>query len=399
MVSPEYPPRSIGGGGVVYKNLSEQLNRQGHRINVIAGNFENKNWLGKIEMLSNKNLHLSFVPLLPYPGLKNANLATYTLPTLSGLLFITKSLVKNKNSVVHLHGLCHPIIDVAAFMCLLLRRKYILTCHGIPVNIRRLNPLAKVFFSLYLGTIERLIVKNAAVLTTVSNALKNKCINKKLTNKKMIVVPNGVNAFTHSFTPQIVERIEAKYSLCGKHVIFAIGRLSENKGFQHLIEAMPHVVSVMPNAVAVIAGTGAYKEKLVELIKSNGLEAHVKLVGWVSEEDKLALYARSDMVVFPSVDEPFGIVLLEALEMNKPLIAFNTPSAKEILNDEVAIFIPVGNSDALAKAIVEVINDSKLRRKLVINTTKISITSWDKIVNKYIAVYQNLIPKSWKLRC
>lgn len=394
MVSPEYPPRNIGGGGVVYKNLSEQLNRKGHQINVIAGNFENKHWLGKIEMLSNKNLHLSFVPLLPYPSLKNTNLATYTLPTLSGLLFITKTLLRNKNSIIHLHGLCHPIIDAAAFMCIILRRKYILTCHGIPVNIRRFNPLAKVFFNLYVGTIERLIMKNAAVLTTVSNALKNKCISKRLTNKKMIIVPNGINAFARSSTPQVVKRIERQYSLDGKHVIFAIGRLSENKGFQHLVKAMSHVVSVMPNAVAVVAGTGPYKEQLVELIKSNDLKAHVKLVGWISEEDKIALYERSDLVVFPSVDEPFGVVLLEALEMHKPLIVFNTPSAREILDDEVALFIPVGNSEMLGRAIVNVISDSKLRQKLVINTTRISIDTWDTIATKYLSVYQNLISTS-----
>jgi glycogen synthase len=387
LVSPEYPPRSIGGGGAVYKNLSEQLKRKGNSVNVIAGNFENKYVLGKIEV-SDDNVRLSFVPLLPHPKLKKANSASYTPPTLKGILFIVKELVRNKNNIVHLHGFCHPIIEVTAFACMALRKKYLITCHGIPINPQTFSFPAKVFFNLYLSTIEKLIVKKAVALTTVSSSLKNECINRNLINKKMLVIPNGTDSTLTNPKANNAIAVEEKYSLQGRNMIFALGRLSENKGFQFLIRAMHNVIASVPNSVAVIAGSGPYKMQLEELIQSEGLSGNVKLVGWVSEEVKAALYDLSEVVVFPSINEPFGMVMLEALKLHKPLISFNTESAREVLSAESAMLVSVGNASALGNAIVQVLTDSELKSQLVANASKAKVSSWDKVANQYLDVYQ-----------
>jgi glycosyltransferase involved in cell wall biosynthesis len=387
LVSPEYPPRSIGGGGAVYKNLSGQLASKGHSVNVIAGNFDNKNPLGKIEV-SEDNGHLSFIPLLPHPNLKKANSASYTPPTLRGILFIVKALVRNKNNIVHLHGFCHPIIEVTAFTCIVFRKKYVITCHGIPINPQTFSLPAKIFFNLYLSIIERLIVKNAVALTTVSGSLKNECISRNLINKKMVVIPNGTDSSLANPQANIVIAIEEKYSLQGRPVIFALGRLSENKGFHFLIKAMHTVIASVPNAVAVIAGSGPYKTQLEELIQSEGLSGNVKLVGWVSENVKAALYELSEVVVFPSINEPFGMVMLEALKLHKPLISFNTDSAREVLSPESAMLVAVGDASALGNAIVQVLTDSELKSKLVANASKANVSSWDKVANQYLDVYQ-----------
>ena len=107
LISPEYPPRCIGGGGVVYQNLSEQLASKGHNVKVLAGNLENKGLVGKVESVEGK-VELNFVPLFPYPKFKKANSDSYTPPTILGFLFILKELVRNRTAVVHLHGFCHP---------------------------------------------------------------------------------------------------------------------------------------------------------------------------------------------------------------------------------------------------------------------------------------------------
>lgn len=389
LISPEYPPRCVGGGGVVYKNLSEQLASKGHSVKVLAGNLSNKNLVGSIESVEGK-VDLNFVPLLPYPKLKKANSASYTPPTLPGLLFILKELVRNRNAVVHLHGFCHPVIDMTALACMATQKKYILTCHGIPVNPSNFSAPARVLFNLYLSTIGRLVVKKASALTTVSNSLKNECTSKNLTNKKTIVIPNGADDTLLLSKVQTVSIIERKYNLEGKKVIFALGRLSENKGFQHLVKAMHTVLTQVPTAVALIAGSGPYRTELEKLIENEGLSANVKLIGWVSEEEKAALFQRSDVVVFPSVNEPFGIVLLEALKLHKPLIAFNTESAREILHNDCALLVPVGDESELGQAVVQVIVNPLLKNKLVANSSVVDSYSWEKIATQYLNVYQSV---------
>ena len=77
--------------------------------------------------------------------------------------------------------------------------------------------------------------------------------------------------------------------------------------------------------------------------------------------------------------------------MHKPLIAFNTETAMEIINDENGLLVPVGDSSKMANAIVQVITDPILNQKLVANTTALfKASSWEKITIQYLKVYKSL---------
>ena len=390
VITPEYPPRNIGGGGIVYKSLSEQLNHEGHSVNVLAGSFSNKSFFGKVETFPENEITINFIPLLPSPTSKKFNSATYTFPTINGIFYIIKKIIRSKDAVIHLHGFCHPIIDLAAFTCVLMNKKYVLTCHGIPKTPESFHSLAKNLFKIYLNTIERTLTKKASALTTVSYFLKKECKAKSIVNENMIVIPNGQNDALNKSSPDYIKYIENKYSLKNRQVIFAIGRLNENKGFQFLVEAMQEVTSKLPNAVAIIAGSGPYRDQLENLVTIKGLKENVKLVGWISEETKAAMFELSDVVAFPSIEEPFGIVILEAFKMHKPLIAFNTEAAREIINDESGLLVPVGDSSKMANAIIQVITDPILNQKLVASTSLFKASSWEKITIQYLKVYKSL---------
>jgi glycosyltransferase involved in cell wall biosynthesis len=393
LISPEYPPLNIGGGGLVYKSLSNQLKTRGHSINVVAGNYTNRQLAGNVATVIDEDISVNFVPLFPL-NLKNANLKTYTPPTLGGFLFVLKQLIQRKNDVVHLHGFCHPLIDFSAFACMALRKKYVITCHGIP-KISSKTRLSTIILSVYLILVERMVVQKASALTTVSQSLKNECISKQLMNKKTLVIPNGANFSFKPAEPNVMQALEQAYSLNGKPVIFAIGRLSENKGFQYLIEAMQQVVLSVPDAITLIAGIGSYKESLQQLIDSKGLQTNVKLLGLISEEEKVALYKRADVVVFPSTNEPFGLVLLEASMMHKPIIGFDLKSTREIISDDGSLLVPVGDSQKLGQAIVEVITNPKLKSILESNSGKVKAQSWEKIANQYLNVYKKVQGQSF----
>lgn len=389
LVAPEYPPRHIGGGGIVYKNLARELKDKGHKVSVIAGNCHNKSVTGEVELAHDNGVPVNFLPLLPAPKSKSFNAETYTLPTGSALVFLIKELLRNNHDVIHLHGLCHPLVDAAALICILTGKKYMVTCHGIPKSPETGSPLQKILFKIYLSTLGKVLVKKAITTTTVSHSLLNECQKKGLTNKRMIVIHNGSNRDLESITPTPNETIDKKYSLEGKNVIFTVGRLTPVKGFQYLIEAMEAVSLTCSNAIAIIAGAGPYKDALNKLISERGLSSRVKLIGKISEQEKAAFYKRCDAVVFPSLHEPFGIVFLEAFAMHKPVIAFKAASALEIIEDKKdGLLVPLGNMQGLADAITLILTDKEFKLKMAENTgSKIAAFNWKKITDKYLAAY------------
>jgi glycosyltransferase involved in cell wall biosynthesis len=386
LITPEFPPIYIGGGGVVFRNLSKQLQQSGHQVSVLAGNFHNRSILGKVTVCRFDGVEVTFIPLLPSPKSNNFDLSSYTPPSPKGVLKVLKTIVSGKADLIHLHGSCHPLIDLAAVSCMLLRKKYVLTSHGIPKAPESQKFFMRSFFKIYLSTLERAVTSRAFAFTVVSKTLKAECEAKNLTNSNTIVIPNGSEDGESQPTPKSISNIEQKYALANKTVIFSIGRLHSSKGFQYLIEAMQTVTIKVPSAVAVVAGTGPYGTFLAESINKKGLSGKVHLVGWVDEESKVALYARSDTVVFPSVHETFGLVLLEACRMHKPIIAFDSGSASELL-EETGLLVPTGNSQELADAIVNVITDTALRERIIERTSKSKTLDWTEVARRYMQVY------------
>ncbi len=388
LVTPEFPPISIGGGGVVYENLSKQLQLEGHQVTVLAGNFSNKKLVGKVESVPVNDFHVNFVPLLPFPRTSKYDSASYTFPTVSGTLHLIKEIVQSKNEVIHLHGYCHPMINMTALFCVFSRKKYVLTCHGIPKSPDASGVAFRSIFKFYLNTVVKLMVRSAKAVTVISNSLLAECASKNLTHPKTIVIPNGANTALAKTKPESLEKLEKRFSLGNRKVIFAIGRLNATKGFQFLVEAMPQVISKVPDALAVIAGSGAYGSVLRDLICTKGLSNNVKLIGKINEETKAAFYERSEVVVFPSLQEPFGIVLLEALSLHKPIVAFDTSFVREIVGLDSALLAQAGSAESLSQAIVNIITNSQLKDRLIANSNNSKIFTWEAIANQYVRAYR-----------
>lgn len=393
LICPEFPPKNIGGGGIVYKNLAKELMAKGHKVRVIAGNFHNTRLFGQIEKIFDNKALVYFLPLVSPPTTKDFDAATYTPPTIIGLFFLLKQLIKSKNEVVHLHGLFHPFIDIAAFACMLTRKKYVLTCHGIPISPKKAGLIWKTIFQIYLYFVERIVVRSAAIFTGVSNSILEECNTKGLINRHTSLIYNGINSEFNKTKSISITKLEKKYSLTGKQVIFGLGRLNHSKGFQYLIGAMNEVSLRLPEAVAVIAGIGPYQKTLEKLITRKGLLNQVKLVGYINEEEKIAFYKRSEVVVFPSLQEPFGLVILESFSMHKPVVAFDTKTSRELIDNNFnGLLASLGDEKKLSASIIRILTDTALRDNLVKNTffTNRSFR-WEQIIKKYIRTYQQVL--------
>ena len=173
-----------------------------------------------------------------------------------------------------------------------------------------------------------------------------------------------------------------------------VGRVKRYKQIDQLLHAFELVRETIPEAELVIAGKGDYGE-LEELAKA-APNSPITLAGEVSEEEKVEILRRSWIFVTPSMKEGWGITVVEANACGTPAIAYNVPGLRDSIRDgETGLLVPHGDIEELAKAIVKLLTDSKLREKLSRNALQwASEFSWDKSAEDFMTILQMSAEKS-----
>src|SRR5690606_13034297 len=142
-------------------------------------------------------------------------------------------------------------------------------------------------------------------------------------------------------------------------LVFALGRLHENKAFDTLLRA----IAALPGTYLWLAGDGPELANLKALARELGIADRVHLLGWI--DDPAPLFAAADVFVVPSRHEPLGSVVLEGWMHRKPMIAAASQGPKFLIRDgEDGLLVPVDDPAALAAAIGRVLDDPALARSL-----------------------------------
>jgi len=248
--------------------------------------------------------------------------------------------------------------------------------------------------------------KTADMVITVSNAMKEELRKLGFPEEKIRVCYNGVDPEKYDpnrVSKDEIAKIRQKYSLKEDDLmIFFIGRLVWVKGVDKLIMAMPHILNEVPNAKLVIIGVGdmrGYLEKLVENLK---IEENVKFrFEFIPEEERIMHYAACDVAVFPSLYEPFGIVTLEAMSMEKPVVvgARGVSGMREIVvpsgPNQCGFHINPYDPKDIAWGIVNSIKDPAEKERLGKNGRKrvLENFTWDIVAKKTIELYEEVVHK------
>lgn len=138
--------------------------------------------------------------------------------------------------------------------------------------------------------------------------------------------------------------------------LVAVGTLEYRKGYDVLIKALA-ASKIEQGWSLLIIGDGKYRKELVHLIQEYHLEDKVKLLGKKNKVEIVNTLIHSTIFVMPSRNENFSVALLEALACGLPTIASNCGGANDCINDHNGVIVPVGNVEALAKAIEKMIRD------------------------------------------
>lgn len=145
--------------------------------------------------------------------------------------------------------------------------------------------------------------------------------------------------------------------------------LQKSKGIWTALHAMPKVIRQNPNIHFTFGGPAESEQFVVdmnEFIKTNGLEKHFKYVGYIGDDAKRTeLFRRSDIYIFPTLRDVFGLVLLHAMAESLPIVASREGAVPEIVNDgQTGFLFPKGDDAALAERILHLAKDSALRLKM-----------------------------------
>lgn len=185
--------------------------------------------------------------------------------------------------------------------------------------------------------------------------------------------------------------IKVKYSNLDNKVVIAVGRLTEQKQFNVLIDIWRDISFENPNWKLKIIGDGPKKKELNNQIKQYNLEKKIILQEFNEEIEKE--YSKSDILVMTSKYEGFGLVLVEAQSCGLPVVAFDCPTGPKsiINNNEDGFLIENMNLEQFTSKLNILIKDSKLReemsKKAIKNSKRFNIET---ITKKWIELFENL---------
>lgn len=382
MLSWEYPPRIIGGISRVVYDLAQNLGRIGNEVHVLTcwepGTKEH-------EIDDYVNVHRVHV----YNN-SSSNFVEWVMQLNFAMLeYAIKHVQSNEFDIIHAHDW------LVAYSARVLRRSFhiplITTIHateygrnnGIFTDMQRT-----------INNVERWLINESDRIVVNSNYMRDELISIfNINNSKISVISNGVDLkkFDDVFYDEVFRET---YAAKNEKIVFFVGRLVNEKGVHVLINAVTKILSNCDDVKFVIAGKGPCLDNLIELSQKLNIKNRVYFTGFVSEEVLLKLYKCSDIAVFPSTYEPFGIVSLEGMVAGIPVVVSDTGGLSEIVSHkEDGMKFYSGNSNSLADCIIELLKDEVLANKIRnVALQKVHrLYNWNNITEIISNEYKNVI--------
>ena len=383
MLTWEYPPRVVGGIARVVYDLSHRLIKDGHEVTVITyreGNapyYEDDKGV-KVHRVDNyminPNNFIDWIMQMNFNMITEAN----------------KIIAEEGNfDIIHAHDW---LVASAA--------KTIKNSYNIPIvatihaTEAGRNSGIHDETQRYINDTEWMLTYEATEVIVNSNYMKSEIQRLfGLPFEKINVVANGVNL--NKFTG--IDRdytFRRRFAMDNEKIILFMGRLVNEKGVQHLIAAMPKILACYHDAKLVIAGKGGMLDELRAEADALGLGNKVYFAGYLGGKDVERMYKAADISVFPSTYEPFGIVALEGMLAERPIVVSDAGGLGEIVEHrETGMKSYCGNANSIADSILELLYNPELYENIV-RKAKAKVKNnynWAKIAQDTHFTYQKAI--------
>jgi glycosyltransferase involved in cell wall biosynthesis len=274
--------------------------------------------------------------------------------------------------VVHIHAL---------FSCSSIAAAVIARREGVPYVIRPLGVLNKwgmtnrrrILKKLSLRWIELPILRSAAAIHYTSRAeqLEASLVHPAVASLPSAVIPLAIEAVNQSAESA---GFFAKFpEASGRPIVLFLSRLDRKKGLELLLEAFARVRSSVDRSLLVIAGEGTpdYTASLRARADALNLNRDIVWAGFLSGNEKTAVFAAASTFVLPSFSENFGIAALEALAAGVPVILSDQVALSDEIRDADAGLVVPCEAEPLAEKIITLLLDPELRQRFATNSRRL----------------------------
>lgn len=349
--------------------LSRELVKSGNQVKVICANepqLESEEVVDGVE-----------VKRLSYTGkIANTNLT----PGLPG------ALSSEDYDIMHTHIPTPWSADLSAFDAKRKNKPLVVTYHNDIIG----DGLASLVASVYNSIGLRYVLKSAdKIVITQPNYLQSSAHLDKYRDK-VVVIPTGVD----------LDRFKPQGKSVDGHVIFFLSVLDQfhkYKGLEYLLKALQDVKKAIPDVKLIVGGKGVLMDHYQEMADDLGLKKNVEFKGFIPDDEIASYYSRANVFVLPSISslqEGFGIVALEALACQTPVVTTEIVGvADDLEKTGSGIIIPSKNSDKLADALVDVLNDTQLQKKMGINGRRMvgEKYTWSGVARSMGELYKSIL--------
>jgi len=300
------------------------------------------------------------------------------------ILYLYRILSTNNFHLLHTHGYFADIIGTP--VCKYLRIPHLSTCHGFIQNDKNLKIYNK---------LDKLMLRFCERIIAVSTEIKSDLVRSGIDKARITVIQNAVqeSISREDFAKHRVEKRQYYSIEQDEFVIGYVGRLSEEKGINYLIEASSLLKDESKTFKILILGDGPKRKDLEEMARSKGLEKRIIFTGF--QENIEEWLPALDVFVLPSLTEGTPMALLEAMSMGIPVIATAVGGIPKVVENNVNGFlVDPGDFQGLYEKIIMLNNNQELRNKMAtegIKTIKekFNVNKWcHKIEEEYISLSQ-----------
>lgn len=392
LLSWEFPPHVVGGLGKHVADLAPALAAQGIDVHIVTPNLRGG---AETETLCpNATVHRVAVPQ------PSAQIDIVELSQTSN------SLLERKSHELHaalggfdvIHGHDWLVMSSSVALKHALKRPLIVTVHSMERG--RMQGDLNNSQSRVIDEIEWWLTYEAWRVITVSQYMARQAQQHfNVPPDKLDVIYNGVTLpDVPPLTPAEQILFRTQYAAPEEQLVFSVGRIVHEKGIQVLVEAAPLILHQLPNTRFVVAGTGAYLETIKALTLARGVNQHFIFTGFITDDIRDKLYQVADVVVIPSLYEPFGIVALEAMAHACPVVVSQTGGLAEFVRPhETGILSVPGDPNSLAWGILHTLQQPQWAAVRVANALREvqDVYNWQRIAAQTIATYRRVM-QEWR---
>lgn len=362
----EFPPYVTGGLGVYCYELTQRLKQKGLDIIYVMPKRAKKAEAGFVKLIE-VGPGMEFGS---YDG-KDAKIFKGDIEEYNDL--VVKRCMREKFDVIHAQ-------DWMVFPAAVELRKRTgkpLICHVHSIEYLRTphDPWN------YVVDKEKWGYSHADLVIANSNYMKDNLVQKLgVDPNKVIVIYNAVDQASFG------DKFRQEHNLGDSKVVLYFGRLFVQKGPDYFLKAARRVLDRYKNVKFLVAGTGDMTKQLVDESVRMGISDKIMFLGFVPDADKAKYYAVSDVYVLPSVAEPFGITVLEAIASGTPTVISKQSGVAEVVKS--AFKVDFWDTERMANMILGLLMHPPMKREMSRNGQReIRRLSWENIADETIHAY------------